>query len=90
MVKLLKSAQKNRSKQQNQNWPATSWMNKFVLLWKCIIFCDNVDKVFLVKQQTNLVKPAKRGKEWEGDNCIVSIPPFCLGGAGGLNLLINF
>ena len=51
-------------KQQNQNRAAISWKKKFVLFWKCIIFCNNllnqtkeeVDKVFLVKQQTNLVK----------------------------------
>ena len=59
-----KRAKKHIStKQQNQNWPAISWKTKFDLLWKCIIFCnirqskaEKVDKVFLVKQQTNLVK----------------------------------
>ena len=30
------------TKQQNQNRPAISWKKKFILLWKCIIFCNNV------------------------------------------------
>ena len=30
------------TKQKNQNQPAISWKKMFVLLWKCIIFCNNL------------------------------------------------
>ena len=48
------------AKQQNQNRPAIAWKKKVILLWKCIIFYNNLlnqsKKIFLVKQQTSLVE----------------------------------
>ena len=48
------------AKQQNQNRRAIAWKKKIILLWKCIIFYNNLldqsKKIFLVKQQTHLVK----------------------------------
>ena len=45
-----------------------SWKKKFILLWKCIIFCNKVDKVFLVQKKTKQQQQQQKQKQKQQQN----------------------
>ena len=62
------------TKQQNQNWPEISWKKNIVLLWKCIVFYNNL---------------MRAKKSWQNISCKSSNKPgenLVRGGMGGGNL----